>query len=89
MSGIGIAKAATELAVSIGVGSLVGTVVKTTLEGQKVNFVKRVSVGVGGLVLGSYLSDLASKHATDALDEVVEQVSQVRTVIQDAKKGNL
>lgn len=89
MSGIGVVKQATELAVSIGVGSIVGNVLKSTLEGQKVNILKRVSVGFGALAIGSYVSDLVGKYAVDRIDEVVDQAQQVRTVYRDAKAGNI
>lgn len=65
---IGIAKAAIDLVVSLGVGTVVSNAVKaTTPDGLKI--VGKIMVTVGSVVVTSAVSDLASKHVVGQVEK--------------------
>lgn len=90
MNKLEVVKAATELVVSLSVGSVVGNTIKSGIPaGSKL--VKKVSIGIGGLVISSMIADMASKYATDSIDNAVENLKDlkdttivIKNTIQDA-----
>lgn len=87
MAGIDVLKGATEIAVSVGVGTIVGNLAKSTLQTGSQNILKRISVGIGGFALGSYVGDLAATHMNTQIDAVVEQIVAVRAAVREAKQA--
>ena len=82
---LSIAKSATELVVSMGVGTIIGNAVKATSPAN-MNLVNRVFVGAGSYALGSLAGSMASKHTVDQLEQTVTQIKELQTALPSKKK---
>jgi hypothetical protein len=71
-------KAAGSLIISIGVGSIVGNVIKTTTPGS-IGALKKVCIGAGSVVLSNMVGD-------KAVDYVEEKIEGFTTWIKDLVK---
>ncbi len=90
---LGIVKGVTELAVSAGVGVVVGNVVKATTP-YDLNKFQRIIVGIGAYGLGGVLGDLSAKYISSEIDGYAERVKnlihpseEVEDAIQDFKEA--
>jgi len=71
---LSLLKGVAELAVSAGVGAVVGNLVKATtpLDSGKI---QKVMVSIGGWGLSGVLGDLSAKHVSSQIDNYAEKVS--------------
>lgn len=77
MDAIQTTKTITEFVGSIGVGAVVGNVIKSTTPAN-LKLVPKISVGVGAFVLTNVLGDLAAKALSNNIDEVVKGVRRLK-----------
>lgn len=73
MTKLEMIKGAAGLVVSAGVGMIVGHAVKSTSPAS-MNFLKKVCVGVGTLVLSDMVATKATEHTEEKIDEAVESL---------------
>lgn len=71
-----LVKPAIELAVSLGVGAVVGNAVKHVTP-DSLNIAQKVVMGVGSFVISSAVSDIACKYATDKFDDSVKTFKSI------------
>ena len=64
------------IVVSVGVGAIVGNIVKSTSPAS-VGTIKKVCIGIGGFVLSSMISDLASKYTEQQIDNTVSEIKKM------------
>lgn len=76
MKKLDLLKAGAEILVSTGVGSIVGNAIKMTTNPEANKFT-RISIAIGGFVLSSMISDLATKHVNGIIDDVAEKVAEI------------
>lgn len=69
MKKLEIVKAATQIVVSVGVGSIVGNAIKFTSPAST-NLIKKVCIGIGSVVLSNMVSDKAVSYSDQKIDEV-------------------
>lgn len=84
MKKVEIVKAATAIVVSIGVGAIVANVIKCTTPSD-VKRVMKVCINLGGFVLASMVSDMASTYAEEKIDEVVDTFNETAEEIKKAR----
>ena len=92
MIALSIAKSATELVVSMGVGTIIGNAVRATSPAN-MNLLNRVFVGAGSYALGSIAGSMASKHTVDQIEQTIEQtieqlkeLKELKTALPSKKK---
>lgn len=71
MNKLNILKSATGMIVSAGAGTIVGNAIKASTPAD-VKTVNKVLIAVGGFALTGMVGEMASKYATDSIDEVAE-----------------
>lgn len=79
-----IAKAASNIVVSMGTGAVVTNAIKSTTPADIKTF-QKVTIGVGGLVLSSMVGELASKYTETKIDDAVDTVKQSKDEIKEAQ----
>lgn len=82
MNIIGIVKPAATLVASIGVGAVIGNVIKATTP-TSVTLVQKVAVGVGSFVLVNVLGDMAARALDASIDRVADGVHEIRNAVKD------
>lgn len=82
---LSIAKSATELVVSMGVGTIIVNAVKATSP-AKMNIANRVLVGVGGYALSGIAWSVASKHVINEIDQAAETLKELKNALPSKKK---
>lgn len=85
MNILGIVKPVTTVIASLGVGAVIGNVIRTTTP-VGIGPVSKVAVGVGTLVLTTVLGDLAAKSVHDTIDKSVESIDEIKSVIETAQQ---
>jgi hypothetical protein len=75
MNPLSLIKTAVEITVSVGVGAVVGNAIKASTPAN-VHVVKRVAIGVGAFVLSSMVGDMATKYATDTIDDTAGKIKK-------------
>lgn len=75
MNPLSLVKTVVEITVSVGVGAVVGNAIKASTP-AKTHVVKRVAIGVGAFVLSSMVGDMATKYATDTIDETAGKIKK-------------
>ena len=80
MTKLEMVKAGAQIVVSIGVGVVVGNVVKLSSPAGR-NVLKNICVGAAGLVLSDMISDQACTHVETKIDAVAEQL---KTAVMEA-----
>lgn len=83
---LGIIKGVSELAVSAGVGVVVGNMVKATTP-YDLNKFQKVMVAVGGFGLSGVLGDLSAKHISKQIDGYAERVNEIFHPSQEVKEA--
>lgn len=73
---LGVVKGVAELAVSAGVGVVVGNLVRATTP-EDLSRVQKIMVGVGGYAIGGVLGDLSAKHVSGQIDEYATRVREI------------
>lgn len=73
MNPLSLVKTVVEITVSVGVGAVVGNAIKASTPAG-IHVVKRVAIGVGGFVLSSMVGDMATKYATETIDETASKI---------------
>ena len=89
MSKLDIVKGASEILVSIGVGSLVGNAIKMTAD-PNAGRIKKIATGFGGYILASMVSDRASDYASERIDNLAnlaKRIFQPETPIFDPEEA--
>ena len=79
-----IAKAASNIVVSMGTGAVVTNAIKSTTPADIKTF-QKVTIGVGGLVLSSMVGELASKYTETKIDGAMDTVKQSKDEIKEAQ----
>ncbi|MDF2800183.1 MAG: hypothetical protein K0S61_86 [Anaerocolumna sp.] len=77
-------KAVSNIIVSVGVGAIVKNAIKYTTPGP-LKLATKVCMGIGGFVLTSMISEAATKYTESKIDEVVEDVQNIRNIIENVK----
>lgn len=75
MTKLEMVKAGAQIVVSIGVGIVVGNVVKASSPAGR-NVLKNICVGAAGLVLSDMVSDKACSHVETKIDAVADQLKE-------------
>ena len=78
---LGILKLVSSIVVSIGVGSIVNNVVKSTSPIFKSGIVDKVCVWIGGAVIVGMVSDKAIDYADKKIDEGADAIKKVSEFI--------
>lgn len=73
-----VIKLVTDAVVSTSVGMVVGNTIKATLPAN-MGLVKKIGVGIGGMVISSMVGDHGGKYITDKIDETVSEYKKMRT----------
>lgn len=81
MNILNIVKGGTELIVTIGVGAVVGNAIKATTP-EEMKLVKKLSVGVGSVVLTSVAGDVASRYVNKQIDNAVLSFKEAKRKIE-------
>lgn len=76
MKKLELIKAGIGLVVSVGVGAIVGNVVKATTPAD-VKTLTKLCIAAGSLVLTGVAGDMASKYTEEQIDSVVDGVKEV------------
>lgn len=71
-----LVKPAIELAVSLGVGAVVGNAVKHVTP-DSLNIAQKVVMGVGSFVISGAVSDFACNYATDKFDKTAKSIKSI------------
>lgn len=69
MNPIGIVKAVSGIVVSLGVGAVVGNIIRTTTP-TDINTLQKVVAGVGAAVVGMVVADAAAKQIDGQIDQI-------------------
>lgn len=77
MDAINLIKTTAGLVTGLGVGTVVGNLIKSTTPAN-VKILNKILVGVGGFVIGGALSEIASNAVEQRIDEGVEALKKVR-----------
>lgn len=77
-----IFKAAAELVVGLGVGSLGGHAL-SAFTPQNAHVVKRVSMTVGGFVLSRLVTDSAVDYTVNKIDEAADKINEFRSEVRN------
>lgn len=83
---LGIVKGVAELAVSAGVGVVVGNLVKATTPFDS-GRIHKITVAVGGYALGGVLGDLSAKYISSQIDGYAERVSEIIHPSEEVKEA--
>lgn len=73
---LGVVKGVAELAVSAGVGVVVGNLVRATTP-YDTSKVQKVMVGIGSYAVGGVLGDLSAKYISGQIDEYAARVQEI------------
>lgn len=76
MKKVDMIKAAGSIIISVGVGAIVGNVIKCTTP-PSVGTIKRVCIGVGGFVLSSMIGDKTTEYAEKKVDDAVNSIKNM------------
>lgn len=87
MDPLNLIKSAAGLITGLGVGTVVGNLIKTTTP-DNVKIVNKILVGVGGFVIGGALSEIAANAVEKRIDEGVEAYKKVRENIETIQNEN-
>lgn len=82
-----IVKPAVTFVASMGVGAVIGNVIKTTTP-LDLNRLQKISVGVGGFVLCNVLGDLAANHLIASAEEITKPAVESEEVIVVNEKSD-
>lgn len=82
MTKIEMIKAAGEIVVSIGVGTIVGNVIKSTTP-VDMGPIKKACVSIGTIVLANLASDSTTDYLEKKIDDVVDKVKTTVTESQE------
>ena len=85
MNALDIVKGGTKLAVSVGVGAIVGNVVAFTTPAIGVGLAMRGAIGVGSFVLSNMISDKATEYTDEKIDEVVTTINDIKNGVIDVE----
>lgn len=85
MNKLNIVKQAAELLVSMGTGAIVGNAVKLTTPAE-VSKVQRVTIAIGSFALSAMISDAVGKYASNQIEQVAEQVSNLKATVASIKE---
>jgi cytochrome bd-type quinol oxidase subunit 2 len=69
-------KAGASLIVTVGVGAIVGNIVKGTTPAETKQIMK-ICIGIGSFVMTCVAGDMAAKYTEDKIDETVKAVTDV------------
>ena len=75
MTKLEMVKAGAQIVVSIGVGLVVGNVVKLSSPAEQ-NVLKNICVGAAGLVLSDMVNDKACSHVETKIDDVANRLKE-------------
>ena len=84
MNKLSIFKDVADVVVSIGVSSIVGNAIKMTTD-PEAKLLKKIAIGIGGIVLSGMVGDLASKYTNQQIDNAVASVSSIVDNMKNAK----
>lgn len=73
MTKIEMVKAACTFVVSLGVGTIVNNAIKSTTPAT-VGTLKKVCIGIGGLVLSGMICDKATQYTEQQIDGAIKQI---------------
>lgn len=75
-------KMVARVAITIGVGAIVGNAVKFTTPEVGMGILKKFCVGLGSVVLGGLASDASVQYAEKKIDDAAELVKEVNKIIE-------
>lgn len=81
MSKLSIVKFAAELVVNYGVGAIVGNTIKNNIAAD-LSPIKKIGVGIGGLVISSMITTKAVEHVNNQIDQTLENVKEIVAVAE-------
>lgn len=67
--------------VSSGVGAVVGNAIKASTPANATTL-KKVTIGVGGLVLSSMVGQQAVRHTGEQIDQTMHQISELKGALK-------
>lgn len=87
MSALSAIKAATSFVASAGAASVVANTVKHSIPANA-KLIKKISMGVGGFVLGQIASDYASRYVEDFISQTEDQFRNAQNVYRQQREEN-
>lgn len=76
MNKIETVKTVGQIVISVGVGAIVGNVIKSTTPSQ-IGLIKKVCIGIGSMVLSNMICDKASEYSNEKIDCIVNEFTKV------------
>ena len=84
MNKINIAKKAVTILVGMGTTKISSDIIRNNVETE--TFLTKVPVFVTSIVIGMMASDATKEYTSTKIDELVNEVSEAKTKIEEAKK---
>jgi len=72
MTALSIAKTAAGLIASLGTGAVVSNAIKASIPANS-KTIQKISIGIGGFVLSSMVSEMATKYVSENIDQAAQQ----------------
>jgi cell division protein FtsX len=69
---LSIAKTAAGIVTSLGAGAVVSNAIKASIPANS-KTIQKISIGIGGFVLSSMVSEMATKYVNENIDSAVKQ----------------
>lgn len=82
MNPLAITKFIANLAISFGIGNVVGNVIKHHSP-TNANLVRKIAIGIGGFFLSSMITDKVTKHAEEEIDDAVDKFGKLKKSLKD------
>ena len=85
MNKIEIVKTVVGMGVGLGVNSIVSGFITNNISG-KMDRIKRITVGLGGMALSSMVADKAIKHAEQKIDDGIQTMRNIINKIDEEEE---
>ena len=82
MNPLTITKFVANLAISFGIGNVVGNVIKQHSP-TNVNLVRKIAIGIGGFFLSSMITNKVVKYAEEEIDDAVDKIGKLKKSLKD------
>ena len=82
MNPLAITKMIANLAISFGIGNIVGNVIKHHAP-TNVNLVRKIAISIGTFFLSSMITSKVVQHAEDEIDDAVEKFGKLKKSLKD------
>lgn len=77
MNPLTVIKFVANLAISFGIGNIVGNVIKTNSP-TNVNLLRKIAIGIGSFFLSSMITDKVVKHSEEYIDDTAQKLRDLK-----------